>query len=152
MKRILIADNDHSFAELLASRLRAKGLQAETAFDAVQTLKAVLRHSPDAIVLEVRVPISEELLTLRRLCTLTASTPVVVVTASADPALPRAVANFGVKAFLRKPVSAEEVHATLRWAMGEGDAPARFAPDEETPPEREPRSSVIPILGEAVGL
>lgn len=123
-KKILVADGDLVFVESLASRLRAKGLRVETTFDPVGALESAMRNLPDAMVLDVKLT-GVGLLTLRQLkvAGLTAATPVVVVSACADPALSRAVAKFGAKAFLRKPVSAEEIYATLRWALGEAEAP-----------------------------
>ncbi len=144
-KRILVADGDPVFVEPLASRLRAKGLRVETTFDPIRALESAMRDPPDALVLDVKLT-GAGLLTLRQLKVtgLTSVIPVVVVSACADPALSRAVANFGAKAFLRKPVSVEEICATVRWAMGEAAAEAPLGAKEAV--EDAGAAEPIPIL------
>ncbi len=127
-KKILVADGDPTFVEPLASRLRAKGLRVETAFDPIKALESAMRDLPDALILDVKLT-GAGLLTLRqlKLAGLTSVLPVVVVSACADPSLSRAVAHYGAKAFLRKPVSPEEIYAMLRWALGDAAEAPREA-------------------------
>lgn len=105
-----------------------------------------MRDLPDALVLDVKLT-GAGLLTLRQLkvAGLASVLPIVVVSTCADPSLSRAVAQFGARAFLRKPASAEEIYSMLRWALGEPEAAGEPVPDSDLA-EAAGGASPIPIL------
>jgi CheY-like chemotaxis protein len=127
---VLIVDSDAAARLPAIQALRSLGLGAVTADDAVSAVSVALREHPVAILLELRLPGGDGFQVMHRLQTLpaTAATPVVVCT-SLDPAQhkERALAAGAVE-FLAKPVSAEELAATLRFVLGPGLTAGPAAP------------------------
>lgn len=65
--RVLLVDDEVEFVETLAERMRARGLDVETAHNGVDAIVAVEQHGFDAIVLDLAMPGLDGLETLRRL-------------------------------------------------------------------------------------
>ena len=82
----------------------------------MQAIMAARRTPPEAILLDVMMPGGTGFDVVKRLRSnaATAGIPVVAMSVSADPALPQKVQELGENAFLLKPVSLDEVAATLR--------------------------------------
>jgi CheY-like chemotaxis protein len=114
-KRVLVADDDKVWVELLRHKLRERGFEVVTAYDCIQTLMVAMKSDVDAIVLDVQMPGGTGEATLLRLrsSTRTGAVPVVVVSALSDEQLPERLKALGADAFLRKPVDADEVCKTL---------------------------------------
>ena len=117
--KILIADDDRVFVELLSSRLRRERFNVLVAFDAAQAMLIAMREKPDAMVLDVHMPGGSGLDTLRKLKTLsrTAMIPIIVVTSLEDPATEERSISAGAHEFIRKPASFDEVHGAFRTAL-----------------------------------
>lgn len=113
--RILIADDDPVFVELMASRLRTDGFEVEVAFDSVQALTLAMRLRPDAVLLDVRMPGGTGLDTLKRIkrSSRTHGIPVIIASALDDPSLSQSVRALGAADFLQKPVPYETVLGCL---------------------------------------
>lgn len=118
--KFLIADDDRVFVELCASRLRAKGHKVQTAVDAMQAFMFAMREQPDAIVLDINMPAGGGMETLRKLKTSakTEAIPVVIASGLSDPELPDTVKQMGAAEFLAKPVSFDQINATLGRLLG----------------------------------
>ena len=56
MSELLIVDDDDDLADLLTDALEAHGHQTRRAVNGAQGLKALAKHIPDAIVLDVEMP------------------------------------------------------------------------------------------------
>lgn len=115
VRKILIADDDRVWVELLSARLTAAGFRVEAAFDAMQTLMYATRSVPDAIVLDVRMPAGTGIQALKKLKAhgKTSHVPVLVVSGVADPLLVEGLKALGAVDFLIKPVKVEDVHQAL---------------------------------------
>ena len=113
---ILVADDDRVVVELLSLGLAARGFAVTVAADGMQVLMAARRAPPEAILLDVMMPGGTGFDVLKRLRSnaATAGIPVVAMSASTDPTLPKKVQELGANAFLLKPVRLDEVAATLR--------------------------------------
>ena len=81
-------------------------------------LKAVRRHKPDILVLDIQMPGGTGLVALKQLkaSTKTFGIPVVVLTAASDPELLDRAKEGGAHAVLRKPADASAVLEALREA------------------------------------
>jgi CheY-like chemotaxis protein len=79
---ILIVDDDEGVTQTFARMLRMEGYQVRTAMNAETGLRDVTEHPPDAIILDLRMPLVDGLGFLRRLRSREAqrSTPVAIVT------------------------------------------------------------------------
>ncbi len=115
VRKILIADDDRVWVELLSARLAAAGFRVEAAFDAMQTLMYATRSVPDAIILDVRMPAGTGIQALKKLKAhvKTSRIPVIVVSGESDPRLVEGLKALGAVDFLIKPVKVEDVHQAL---------------------------------------
>jgi two-component system, OmpR family, response regulator len=80
--KILIVDDDESVTQTFASMLRLEGYSVRTAINAENGLRLAEESLPDAIILDLRMPLVDGLGLLRRLRAKDAlrSTPVAIVT------------------------------------------------------------------------
>jgi DNA-binding response OmpR family regulator len=67
LSKILIVDDDESVTQTFASMLRLEGYQVRTAFTAENGLRLAEESRPDAIILDLRMPLVDGLGFLRRL-------------------------------------------------------------------------------------
>ncbi|HYU35270.1 MAG TPA: response regulator [Thermoanaerobaculia bacterium] len=113
--RVLIADDDPMFVELLSSRLEGDGFEVVVAYDNVQALNLAMRLRPDVILLDIKMPGGSGVDTLKRLkkSSLTHGIPVVVASAQTDPSLPQDLCALGAAGYLQKPVSYDLVRECL---------------------------------------
>jgi DNA-binding response OmpR family regulator len=118
--KILVADDDQAFVELLSSRLRSKGFEVSIAFDAAQAMMFAMKNLPNAIILDIRMPGGNGLDTLKKLKTSvkTAMIPVIVVTATDDVATEKTAADLGAAWFIRKPARFEQVYNAICNTLG----------------------------------
>ena len=65
--KILIVDDDESVTQTFASMLRLEGYQVRTAITAENGLRVAEESRPDAIILDLRMPLVDGLGFLRRL-------------------------------------------------------------------------------------
>jgi two-component system, OmpR family, response regulator PrrA len=81
---ILIVDDDEGVTQTFARMLRLEGFQVRTAFNAESGLRAANEAHPNAIILDLRMPLVDGLGFLRQLRSLDsqriAPTPVAIVT------------------------------------------------------------------------
>jgi DNA-binding response OmpR family regulator len=128
--RVLIADDDRVFAELTATRLRARGFDVSIAYDAPTAHMTALRFTPAVILLDIRMPGGSGLDTLKRLKAnlRTEPIPVIVITGTQDPAAGDHARENGAAGFLHKPVEADVLNVEIRRVLGlpaeDGPAPA----------------------------
>jgi DNA-binding response OmpR family regulator len=118
--KILIADDDRVFVELLSGRFRAKGFDVSVAFDAAQAMMAAMKSKPDVAVLDVRMPGGNGIDTLAKLklSTKTGMIPVIVVTALEDDQIEETAREAGAAWFIRKPAKFEQVHGAVSAVLG----------------------------------
>lgn len=118
--KVLVADDDMVFVELIRARFRSKGVEVSAAFDAAQALMFAMRQQPDVILLDIRMPGGNGLDTLKKLkmSAKTAMIPVIVITSLEDPQAEATARSLGAAGFLRKPASFEDVQRALEEATG----------------------------------
>jgi two-component system, OmpR family, response regulator PrrA len=82
LPRILIVDDDEGVTQTFARMLRLEGFSVATAVNAETGLKEAAVHRPDAIILDLRMPLVDGLGFLRRLRSDAdhRTTPVAIVT------------------------------------------------------------------------
>jgi CheY-like chemotaxis protein len=117
MKRVLVADDDPLFVEIVRAVLQPRGWQVQAAHDSMQVMMYALRTpEPEVILLDVDMPGGTGLAALRRLkqSVRTSGIPVVVISATQDPAIPGQVASLGATGFLAKPVDPATLEQKLR--------------------------------------
>jgi two-component system OmpR family response regulator len=80
--RVLIVDDDTSVADLFSRTLRLEGFEVWAAHSADEGVSLAKTHKPDAILVDLRMPLSGGLLVLRALRAIPelSRTPVTIVT------------------------------------------------------------------------
>lgn len=101
--RILLVDDDHDIVTGTSIRLSAAGYETSAAYDGDAGIAAAIQTHPDAIVLDIRMPIKTGLETLDELKqnAITKSIPVVMLSASLGDETTSL--DHGAKFFLKKP-------------------------------------------------
>jgi CheY-like chemotaxis protein len=123
MKSVLLVDDDNTVLLGTGVRLKSMGYTVYTAKDAVSAVSAVVKNSPDVVVLDVSLPAGDGFLVADRLQNLvvSAATPIIFITASADPTLRERALNNGAAAFLQKPFHATSLADAIEAALLPGD-------------------------------
>jgi DNA-binding response OmpR family regulator len=113
--KLLIADDDRTFCELLAAEMASAGWHVTIASDAMQTIMFALRGQPDIIVLDVQMPGGTGLEALKKLkaSKKTAAIPVLVVTGTDGSSTEQVLLGLGAVRFIRKPVEVPDLHHAL---------------------------------------
>jgi len=81
-RTVLIVDDDEAVTQTFARMLRLEGYRVDTAINAENGLRQAEHNNPDAIILDLRMPLVDGLGFLRRLrlCQDRRTTPVAIVT------------------------------------------------------------------------
>ncbi len=116
---VLIVDDDRQIAEGTAIRLQAEGYSTLIACNGAEGISVAHRHDPDAIVLDIRMPVMDGIEALRELKghPSTKEIPVVMLSASVvdeGPAL-----DGGARFFVRKPFDRRRLVEAVNVATNE---------------------------------
>jgi len=112
--RILVVDDDAAVRDSLARTLRFEGYQIDTARDGGEALDAVRAGEPDAVVLDVSMPVMDGLEACRRLRAAGVVVPVLMLTARDSVGDRVAGLDAGADDYLVKPFALQELLARLR--------------------------------------
>jgi CheY-like chemotaxis protein len=117
MRRVLVADDDPLFVEIVRAVLQPAGWQVQAALDSMQvTMFAMRPPPPDVILLDIDMPGGTGLAALRRLkmSSKTSPIPVVVISATADATMADQVLALGATGFIPKPIDPHGFEGQLR--------------------------------------
>ncbi len=118
---VLVAEDDRHVREALARILRFEGYEVVTVNDGAAALEAIDEHSPDAIVLDVMMPLVDGFSVCRRLRARNDHTPVLMLTAR-DEVRDRVVGlDAGADDYLPKPFALDELLARIRALLRRAD-------------------------------
>lgn len=119
MPRVLIVDDEPALRESLRAGLELAGYEVHEASDGAEGLEQAVRHLPDAIFLDIRMPglSGYEVCTRLRANPATRRIPVVFLTAVDDEELSRHVRKAGGTACLIKPFRLPEITALAQWLI-----------------------------------
>jgi two-component system OmpR family response regulator len=112
--RLLVVDDEPNIVELLSASLRYAGFEVVTAMNGADAVKAVERHRPDLVVLDVMLPDVDGFVVLRRLRSGSHPLPVVFLTARDANDDKVTGLTLGGDDYVTKPFSLEEVVARIR--------------------------------------
>ncbi|MCQ4206572.1 MULTISPECIES: response regulator transcription factor [Streptomyces] len=112
--RILVVDDDPDVRSAVADALTVEGYRVTAAADGQQALSALARSEPDAVVLDVMMPVLDGLAVCRRMRAIGDRTPVLVLTAL-DSVTERVDGlDAGADDYLVKPFALDELAARVR--------------------------------------
>ena len=112
--RVLVVDDEHTLADLVAMALRYEGWDVRTAADGASAVRGAREFRPDAVVLDVMLPDVDGLEVLRRLRAETPEVPVLFLTARDAVEDRIAGLTAGGDDYVTKPFSLEELVARMR--------------------------------------
>jgi two-component system, OmpR family, phosphate regulon response regulator PhoB len=113
---VLLVEDEETLRRVLRSLLERDGFEIIEAGDGVEALSAAEQRTPDAIVLDLNLPVMDGYAVLTRLRTraATAAVPVLVLTANGDEASELRALKLGANEFLTKPFRPRALSARLR--------------------------------------
>ncbi len=121
LKKILVADDDVSIADLLTQALSEEGYETYQAVQSLRFYDEVLRREPDLILLDLMMPYLEgkDELMLLRMNPDTAKIPVIVVTAHAEAKQEEAeYQSLGVVEIVTKPFDLNQLVYLIKQTIG----------------------------------
>ena len=118
-ERILIVEDEHDIAHLMETMMRDKGYQTLVAYDGVEGLDLALREHPDLILLDLRLPGKDGMDVLSDLHEREIGIPVVVVTAWGTEELVVEALRLGVRDYITKPFTMQELIGAVKRALTE---------------------------------
>jgi signal transduction histidine kinase len=119
---ILLVDDDEDVTQSLGLRLHAAGYEVMSANDGLQGVDLAQRRQPDVIVLDVRMPRQDGMVTLRELKACEATSHIPVIMLSASKAEQRQTRELGAKYFIQKPFDARTVLSAIEASLVEAQA------------------------------
>lgn len=124
MPLVLLVEDEETLRKVLRSLLERDGFEVAEAADGAEALSAVDRLSPDAVVLDLNLPVLDGYDVLSRLRTrsTSATLPVLVLTANGDEASEVRALKMGANEFLTKPFRPRALGARLKLLLShDGD-------------------------------
>ncbi len=112
--RILVAEDDDAVRRSVERALKFEGYEVTTTENGERALVEVAKDPPDAIVLDIMMPILDGLAVCRKLRAAGDSTPVLMLTARHELADRVAGLDAGADDYLVKPFALEELLARMR--------------------------------------
>jgi two-component system OmpR family response regulator len=112
--RLLVVDDEPNIVELLSASLRFAGFEVATATTGGEAVRAVERHRPDLVLLDVMLPDVDGFVVLRRLRSTRDHLPVLFLTARDANDDKVTGLTLGGDDYVTKPFSLEEVVARIR--------------------------------------
>jgi len=114
MSRILVVDDDRALRDAISRALRLEGYEILEAGDGAQALSQVEQQRPDAVILDLGLPIIDGLTVCQVLRTRGDRTPILVLTARGEVSDRVQGLDAGADDFMSKPFALEELLARLR--------------------------------------
>ena len=116
MPTVLIAEDNAVNRELLRELLEARGYAVQEAGDGLQALEMMAEFKPDALLLDLNMPVLDGFATLKKIRQdpRLASLPVMAVTASAMRGDQEKALEAGFDSYLSKPIQSSALYEELR--------------------------------------
>jgi two-component system response regulator AtoC len=112
--RILVCDDEELIRWSVSEHLRAEGYAVSVVKNGLECLEEVQKNSPDAILLDLKMPVMDGMTCLRKLREMGVTVPVVVLTAHGAVDTAIEATRLGASAYLSKPFDLREVSLKLR--------------------------------------
>ena len=119
-KKILIVDDNEEFCENLSDILELEGYGTKCAFDGFQALEKVKQYNFDVVLMDVKMPTMDGVMTFKKLRLIAPQIPVIILTAFAVEDLIKDALNNGAFGFLKKPVDFKRLFDLIENATPNG--------------------------------
>lgn len=121
MAHILIVDDEQSICWGLSRLVESLGHTAAIASSAEQAFKAAKQKTPEAIILDVRLPGLDGLSAMQRFRDMAGNVPIIIITAHGNLATAVEAVRGGAFEYLVKPFELSMVQRALERALEKGD-------------------------------
>ena len=119
---ILVVEDDEDLRRLFRTALTLSGYQVEEAGDGLEALQKIDQAPPDLVVLDLMLPQISGIVVQQEIAAhaVTRQVPIVIITGSTLD-----LGDLKAACILRKPISPEELIATVRQCLSHGAASAQ---------------------------
>ena len=114
--KVLIVDDELDFLETIIKRLRARNIEVSGVESGYLALEALDSHSPDVIILDVKMPGMDGIETLREIKKKKPLTEVIMLTGHASVESGIQGMQLGAFDYLMKPIALDELLEKVRQA------------------------------------
>ena len=135
MSKLLIVDDEPNLLYSLKKGFEWDDLRVFTAETAEQGIKAVRKHGPDAVILDVRLPDMSGLDAFHEIRDIDARLPVIIITAFSTTETAIEAMKRGAYEYLLKPVDFDKLYSVVERALEisrMSRVPATFEDEAET--------------------
>jgi len=117
MKKILLVDDDKDMRDILSSLISSEGYETITAGDGRKALKEISAHSPDLVLLDIRLPEMDGMKVLEEIKKIDKNLPVIMLTAYEDVKGAVQAMKSGAFDYITKPFDNEEMVLNIKRAL-----------------------------------
>ena len=114
MAKILVVDDEQGIRTLLDTLLTRKGYEVMLAPSGQKGLELFRREHPDAVVLDLKMPVMHGLTVLKEIRRIDSRRPVIVLTGAATPEMEQQANALGASAFVEKEFSLHRLGDSLK--------------------------------------
>ena len=118
-EKVLLVDDEEKFLEMMAERMRARGMQVSTAVSAAEAILLAETESFDAIILDLKMPEMDGLEVLKILKKKRPDSQVILLTGHASVEKGIEAMKLGATDFLEKPADLNELAQKIKAAQTE---------------------------------
>jgi CheY-like chemotaxis protein len=117
IRRVLIVEDDESIREVIRDILEDHGFHVQVAANGAEALHVLDRLRPDALVLDLLMPVMHGWDFMESYVEKTGGHPIPIVVVSVNPALPRSFNRFGVREVVPKPFDVDVLDDAVEHAI-----------------------------------
>ena len=132
-QHILLVDDDPRLCRLLTRYLTAEGFQVETAANGLAMRRAMAEKTFDLVILDLRLPGSEDGLSLARELRASSDVSLIMLTGMSDAVDKVVGLELGADDYITKPFDRRELLARIRSVLRRAQTPARAPEPRESP-------------------
>ena len=130
MANITLVDDDENIVTSVSLALESHGHTVKSYYDGAAGLAALEAEPPDLAILDVKMPRMDGMEATRQIRTMAGpagQTPIIALTANADPDDAKTYLACGMCSVVEKPIKPERLLAAMNLALGGGEAAVRAA-------------------------
>jgi DNA-binding response OmpR family regulator len=117
--KVLVVDDEVTFADTLAQRLKMRDLKVGTAYDGEEALSKVKKEEPDVMVLDLKMPGMHGMEVLREIRKAYPEIQVIILTGHGTDKDEEEAKNLGGFDYLKKPADIDHLENKIRKAFKE---------------------------------
>jgi len=115
-EKVLLVDDEKDFLDVMAERMRARGMEVKTASTPSEALALVAKESFDAIILDLQMPEMDGLETLKKIKSKKPELQIILLTGHATVQKGVEAMKLGAMDLLEKPADLSDLTAKIQAA------------------------------------